>query len=94
MDVYIGSAVDSGRTTGDYIVGENGELTIEASGDVVMQDGFMVDSGGTVYIKSKGNVVLSGGVVMPGGALAIDASLVSATSGFIVEKGGILNINK
>lgn len=93
-NVYIGSAVDSGRTAGDYIIGENGELTIEASGDVVLQDGLVVDSGGTVYIKTKGNVVLSGGVVMPGGVLAIDASSVSVTSGLIVKKGGILDIKK
>lgn len=55
--------------------------------DLYLQKLLQVD----VYI---GSAVDSGGVVMPGGALAIDASLVSATSGFIVEKGGILNINK
>ena len=44
-----------------------------------------------VYI---GSAVDSGGVVMPGGVLVIEASMVSATSGLTVEKGGILNINK
>lgn len=90
--VLVGSNVDSDRTSGEFVIEEGGNLEIEAYGDVELRDGFVVESGGIVTINTKGNVNFNGGIVMPGGTLNVNGKTITMSLDFIVEKGGVLNL--
>ncbi len=49
-DVMAGRSIDSGRTSGDVMVQNGVEYEIEASGTVILKDGFKVEKGATFAV--------------------------------------------
>lgn len=93
-DVTIGRNVDSSRRTkGDYVFTKDADVTIESNGDISINDGFRMESGATLTIKTTRCVTISGGEMESGATLSITAPLISIQKGFSVEKGAILNLN-
>ena len=81
--------------SGEYYWSEidaNGaNVTIEASGDILITSGFIVQSGAIVNLKAKGTVTISGGTIKAGGTLNIEASEIETSASFIAEGGATLN---
>lgn len=92
-DVTIGCDVDSGRTKGDYVFTKDADVTIESKGDISINDGFKMETGSVVTIKTTGNVIISGGTMESGANLSITAPSISVLKNFSAEKGAMLNLN-
>lgn len=93
-EISIGENVDSNRTSGQFVIANGVEITIEAMGNVEISKGFIIESGGIVNIKSAENITFTGGIVMSGAILNVEGRKISASQNLIVKKGGCLNINK
>lgn len=86
--VKIGNSVSPTRAKGDYVIGNGGSLTIEASDDVEIDTGTIIDAGGRLTIRSDGKIIINGGAVKKGGKLKICAKEIEINKGFNVENGG------
>lgn len=86
--VKMGNSVTILRDSGDYVIGNGGSLIIEASGDVEINSGTIIDTGGRLTIKSDGKITINGGTVKKGGKLKICAKEIEINKGFSVESGG------
>lgn len=84
-----GKAIDEDRTRGDVVF--QSEFTIEASQDVDLYDGVVIDTGAIVDISTPANINVYGGVVRSGGTLKLRGR-TSLASDFRVEQGGKLEI--
>lgn len=85
--VKIGSSVAILRDSGDYVIGKGGSLIIEASDDVEINTGTIIDTGGQLTIKSDGKITINGGMVKQGGKLKICAKEIEINKDFSVENG-------
>lgn len=92
--VFIGKNVDASRTEGNYTVVNGINLTIEATDDVDINQGFIVQPEAIVTLKSKGKVVVSGSEIETKGALIINSGATEIKKNFILEKGSLLSISK
>lgn len=92
-DVIIGCDVDSGRIKGDYVFTKDADVTIESKGDISMNDGFKMETGSVVTIKTTGRVIIAGGTMESGANLSITAPSISVLKNFSAEKGAMLNLN-
>lgn len=77
-----------------YTVSKNGKLVIRAFDSVTIHSGFNIDNGGRVEIKCQGNVNLGKCQILKGGKLLVKAKNVIMGSGFKLEKGGQLKIER
>ena len=86
--VQIGKFVDAERSSRGDVVFSNGvDFIIEATEDVLIDDGFVVESGASVTIRTKGRANIKGGLVKAGGKLSIEALDTVIKSPFIAENG-------
>lgn len=83
--------IGKGYIGGDIIFANGANVTIEASGDILITSGFIVQSGAIVNLKAKGTVTISGGTIKAGGTLSIEASEIETSASFISEGGATLN---
>ena len=90
-NAFLGHNVDGNRLAGDIIFANGANATIEASGDILITSGFIVQSGAIVNLKAKGTVTISGGTIKAGGTLNIEASEIETSASFIAEGGATLN---
>lgn len=86
-----GKIIGKGYIGGDIIFANGANVTIEASGDILITSGFIVQSGAIVNLKAKGTVTISGGTIKAGGTLSIEASEIETSASFISEGGATLN---
>lgn len=89
----IGKNVDPNRTQGSVVITAGVEYEVEASGNVLISDGTIIRSGGTLRISTPGTVTISGGLICAGGNIEIKAGELIVTSPFEVEHGGTVFIN-
>ncbi len=93
-DVKMGATVDSNRTYGNISFCNNAKYIIDATGNVEINQGFIVQNTATVIINTPGIVTITGGLVKSGGSLIINATEVIIDSNFIAENGAVVNIEK
>ena len=92
--VQMGKFVDPERTSRGDVVFINGvDFVIEATEDVLIDDGFIVESGASVTIRTKGRANIKGGLVKAGGKLSIEALDTVIESPFIAENGADIEFN-
>lgn len=72
---------------------KDADVTIESKGDISINDGFKMETGSVVTIKTTGNVIISGGTMESGANLSITAPSISVLKNFSAEKGAMLNLN-
>lgn len=81
--VSLGSQVDIGRTSGNYIVSSTGNLYIKATGDIDVNNGFIVEEGGIVTLNSDSKVIITG----LSGTVNIESPLTEIKEGFVLNSG-------
>lgn len=92
--VQMGKFVDSERSSQGNVIFCNGvNFEINATDDVFIYDGFIVEAGASITIKTQGNVYLNGGLVKAGGRLSIESFESSINSSFIAESGAEIEIS-
>ena len=73
---------------------DDGTGTPEATDDVCLGDGFVVESGATFAIKTPGKVTIDGCVFQSGARVKIEAGKVEIVKNFTAELGSAVEINK
>lgn len=76
----LGSAIDPNRTVGDFIVPTDVTLNIQASQNVELHNGFVVQPGGNANIRTDATVYING---MNGDVFISEADEVCITSEFV-----------
>ncbi len=89
----IGKNVDSGRTQGSVTIGSGAEYEVEATGDVLLGDGLIVEDGATLRIWTPGTVTISGGTIKNGATVEIFANEMVANGAFNCELGSNVKID-
>ena len=93
-DVKMGANVDGNRAYGNIAFCNNAKYTIDATGDVEINHGFIVQNTATVTINTPGIVTIKGGLVNSGGSLIINAAEVIMDGDFTAENGAEVKIEK
>lgn len=81
--VSLGSQVDIGRTSGNYIVSSTGNLYIKATRDIDVNNGFIVEEGGIVTLNSDSKVIITG----LSGTVNIESPLTEIKEDFVLNSG-------
>ena len=89
----VGKNVDSGRTQGSVTIGSGAEYEVEATGDVLLGDGLIVEDGATLRIWTPGTVTISGGTIKNGATVEIFANEMVANGAFNCELGSNVKID-
>ncbi len=84
-----GKAIDEDRIHGEVVFDSN--FVIEASKDVELYDGVVIEHGAIVDISTPARIMVYGGVVRSGGTLIL-RGCTSLSSDFTVEAGATLKI--
>ena len=90
----MGSNVDGNRTYGNIVFSNNANYIIDATGDIEIDNGFIVQNTGKVTINTHGTVTIKGGTIHAGGSLTINASDVIMEGNFRAETGANLIIQQ
>lgn len=91
-EATFGKDIVSGKEIGNYTIGSNGVLQIDAIHSLKTHDGFVVGSGGYAELQCINSVNLYGGSVENGGILEVKGNEVILNNGFTVQKGGKLYV--
>ena len=88
MGKYVNEFCDYGNVVFDAGV----DFVVDASGDVYLRKGVIVNPGATVTVKSSGTVTLDGIIVKSGGTLTVEAAETEITSSFEAQDGAMFEI--
>lgn len=91
--VNIGMNADSNRTSGYVIFDSNADWTIEASEDVILGSGLILNPGASLTIKTKGNITISGCNIKAGASLILEGKGIDIGTGFNAEANSIFKFN-
>ena len=91
-EISMGKAVATTRTAGEFIV-SSAKLKIEATGDVLIDDGFVATSGAEIIITSKKCVKITGGEITGGSTLIVTAPLIEVSKDFSVSSDSKFELN-
>lgn len=83
-----GNNVDRCRTKGDVTFKHGCIYEIEATDNVTLGAGVIIENGATLKVSTPGKVVMSGLTVLPGGTLCIQANAVEVPQDINANKGG------
>ncbi len=89
-----GNNVDSHRTQGNVIFKHGCIYEVEATDDVTLGAGVIIEDGASLKISTSGKVVMNGVSVQTGGTLLIQANTVEAPQNINANKGGKIIIEK
>ncbi len=89
----IGKNVDSGRTQGNVTISSGAEYEVEATGDVLLGDGLVVEDGATLRIWTPGTVTISGGTIKNGATVEVFANEMVTNGAFNCELGSNVKID-
>ena len=92
-NAYLGRDVIKGKNVGSAIIGENCNLNIRSIDSVNLNDGFVVESNGTVQVLCDGFIELNGISVKNNGILNLNGQYVVLKNRTTIEKGSVLKIN-
>ena len=88
MGKYVNEFCDYGNVVFDSGV----DFVIDASDDVYLGTGVIVNPGATVTVKSAGTVTLDGIIVKSGGTLTVEAAYTEITNSFEAQDGAMFEI--
>lgn len=91
--VNIGMNADSNRTSGYVIFDSNANWTIEASGNVILGSGLILNPGASLTIKTQGNITISGCNIKPGASLILEGKGIELGTNFNAESNSIFKFN-
>ncbi len=90
--VRVGKYVNEFSDYGNVVFGSGVDFVVDASGDVYLGKGVIVNSGATVTVKSAGTVTLDGIIVKSGGTLTVEAAETEITNSFEAQDGAMFEI--
>lgn len=91
-NVKMGNNVDPNRLIGPVLIGNNSELYIDATENVLIEDGVEVYSGSSLIIKSQKKVQIGGGLIKQGAIFKVEAPEIEISDKFEVEVGAIIEL--
>lgn len=89
-----GKAVLPNNTHGNVTIKNGAEYEIEATDDVLLGEGFIVENGATFAIKTPGKVTIDGCVFQSGAKVKIEAGKVEFVGKFTDERGSKVEFTK
>ena len=89
-----GNSVVPNITHGNVTIKNGAVYEIEASEDVLLGEGFIVENGATFAIKTPGKVTIDGCVFQCGANVKIEAGKVEVVKSFTAELGSKVEITK
>ncbi len=90
--VRVGKYVNEFSDYGNVVFGSGVDFVVDASGDVYLGKGVIVNSGATVTVKSSGTVLLDYVEVKSGGTLRIEARDTFIRNVFEAHDGAVIEI--
>ncbi len=89
-----GRSVSSFMSNGNVTIKNGAIYEIEASGDVHLGEGFIVENGATFAIKTPGKVTIDGCVFQCGAKVKIEAGKVEIVKSFTAERGSKVELTQ
>ena len=90
--VRMGKYVNEFSDYGNVVFDAGVDFVVDASGDVYLGKGVIVNPGATVIVKSAGTVTLDGIIVKSGGTLTVEAAETEITNSFEAQDGAMFEI--
>ena len=82
-----GKSILPNNTHGNVTIKNGAEYEIEATDDVFLGEGFIVENGATFAVKTPSKVTIDGCVFQSGARVKIEAGKVEIAGKFIAERG-------
>lgn len=89
----VGSNIQSNIEAGNVIIKNGVCYEIDATNDVSINNGLIVESGATFNIKTPGRVTIAGGILKAGAKVKIEAGKIEIVKSFTAENGAKVEIN-
>ena len=92
--VYMGNNVNANCEPGDVVIASGIDIVLDASEEVVLGPGFIINSNASLTIKSQGKVTLSGCTVKTGATLKIEAAELEVSTDFNLQQNANMEFSK
>ena len=92
--VYMGNNVNVNCEPGDVVIASGIDIVLDASEEVVLGPGFIINSNASLTIKSQGKVTLSGCTVKTGATLKIEAAEIEVSTDFSLQQNANFEFSK
>lgn len=89
-----GKSILPNNTHGNVTIKNGAEYEIEATDDVFLGEGFIVENGATFALKTPGKVTIDGCVFQSGAKVKIESGNVELVGKFIAEKGSMVEFSQ
>lgn len=92
--VYMGNNVSENCESGDVVIASGIDVVLDASENVVLGPGFIINPNASLTIKSQGKVTLSGCTVKTGATLKIEAAEIEVSTDFSLQQNANFEFSK
>ena len=89
-----GKSILPNNTHGNVTIKNGAEYEIEATDDVFLGEGFIVENGATFALKTPGKVTIDGCVFQSGAKVKIESGNVELVGKFTAEKGSMVEFSQ
>ena len=90
----MGNNVNVNCEPGDVVIASGIDIVLDASEEVVLGPGFIINSNASLTIKSQGKVTLSGCTVKTGATLKIEAAEIEVSTDFSLQQNANFEFSK
>ena len=90
----MGNNVSENCESGDVVIASGIDVVLDASENVVLGLGFIINSNASLTIKSQGKVTLSGCTVKTGATLKIEAAELEVSTDFNLQQNANMEFSK